>query len=250
MEFSLAVIPSIVLLIFIYKNDRKEKEPMALLMKLFVYGVIVSYPVSFAEEIVSLPIDSLTTKGSFPYAILTAFVVAALCEEVGKFIVMRYLVWKDRNFNCTFDGIAYAVFVSLGFATLENILYVAEGGISTALVRMFVSVPGHMCFGVFMGYFFSKAKVADFSGDKSGYGKNIKRTLIVPIFLHGFYDCMLMLEGEIAGELTQAFAILIWYMFIIVLFIATFILVKIASREDIYFAPAVGKDWISKFGTK
>lgn len=243
MNFYLSIIPPIILLIYIYKLDRKEKEPFSLLRKLFLYGVIATLPICAAETVVTFVTESITAEGTVMYAILRAFVVAALCEEIGKYLVVKIFVWNSRQFNCTFDGIVYSTFVSLGFATLENILYVTNGGISTAIGRMFTAIPGHMSFGVVMGYYLSKAKVAKSDDDIAGYKKNIKKTLLMPILLHGIYDSLLMIEEEIANEIAGVLSVLTWYAFIIVLFVAIFIIVNKASKDDHYFGAAV---WLDK----
>lgn len=235
MEFGLSIIPSIILLVYIYKLDKKEKEPVDFLIRLFVFGVMVTFPVSVIESFVKTLLLVKINPSQVASAVLEAFLVAACCEEIGKFLIMKSCVWEDRNFNCTFDGIVYAVFVSLGMATLENIMYVADGGIRTAIFRMFTSVPGHMSFAVFMGYFFSKMKLAAIRDDYKGYIFNRNMALIVPIFLHGIYDCILMVARTIPFYGRYGQMINLWYEFVAILFLVTFIWVKRASRKDTYF---------------
>jgi len=242
MTFALAILPSIVLLVYIYKKDKKDKEPGQLLVQLFVFGMISTAAASLAETVLDLIVGFLTTKGSVPYAILEAFIVAGLCEETVKYVALSKTTWYNRNFNCAFDGIIYATYVSLGFATLENIMYVSDGGLSTAIARMFSSVPGHTCFGVFMGFFYSKAKIAESKGNYLQSTRLKKSALIVPLILHGIYDALLMVEDGVVGDVTYVLSNLLWYGYVAVLFIVAFTLVNIASRNDYYFAPSLNLD--------
>ena len=232
---TLAIFPSIVLLYYIYKNDKREKEPMNLLIGLFISGVIIIIPAMIMESIIEPIVEFFFTEGSVFYAIFDGFIVAAFSEEVLKYLALKHKTWKSAEFNCSFDGIVYAVFVSLGFATFENIMYVMNGDLSTAIVRMFTAVPSHACDAVYMGYFYSKAKHANILGNIDLEKKYIKMSLIVPILMHGLYDCLISFEEDIAGNDIVTIGILLWLVFIVVLFFTTFELVKKASRQDTYF---------------
>jgi RsiW-degrading membrane proteinase PrsW (M82 family) len=113
--------------------------------------------------------------------------VAGTTEEVFKFLALYLLVWKSPSFNEQFDGIVYAVFVSLGFAAVENVMYVMDGGFETAAVRAITAVPAHAVFGVTMGYYFGIAR--RYSELRRGY---MQRALLVPVVIHGIYDFILM----------------------------------------------------------
>jgi RsiW-degrading membrane proteinase PrsW (M82 family) len=129
---------------------------------------------------------SLDKVGEAAYS---AFLVAGTTEEVFKFLALLLLIWRSRHFNEQFDGIVYAVFVSLGFAAVENILYVVSHGYSTAAVRALTAVPAHAIFGITMGYYMGIAH--RYKELRSSY---LVRSLFVPILLHGIYDFILMLE--------------------------------------------------------
>ncbi len=92
------------------------------------------------------------------YTILLAFLVVAVVEEGTKFVFLKLRTWRDPNFNFRFDGIVYAVFVSLGFAAFENINYVLGYGLTVALPRAVLAIPAHMGFAVFMGLFYGRGK--------------------------------------------------------------------------------------------
>ena len=230
----LAIIPSIILLIFIYKKDKKEKEPFKILLLCLFMGILTAIPAVIIETIEDEIVSSFFSEGSFYYAILDGFIVAALTEEFCKYLFLKWATYKSKYFDCMFDGIVYSVFVSLGFATLENLLYVFEGGIGIAIVRMLTAVPGHMCFAVYMGYYYSKAKLADVKGDRIELKKNKKKALLVPMLIHGVYDCLIMFEEDAVGDDFVSMAVMLWLVCVIALFISTFIFVSKASKNDEY----------------
>ena len=148
----LSILPVIILLITIYRQDKYEKEPFWLLMLAFIGGIV------------SIFLDLLLIQGVInpiwysDSVFYSAFWEAGFPEELCKFIVLFLLIWWNKNFNEHMDGIVYATFVGLGFACLENILYVLDGGVGVGIIRALISVPGHFLFGVMMGYFLSLAK--------------------------------------------------------------------------------------------
>ena len=196
---ALSVAPVILLLVFIYRQDKYEKEPIGLLIRAFIGGMI------------AIPLDLLLVeliKGVF-YAesvFYTAFIQAGFCEELSKFIILFLAIWWNKNFNEYMDGIVYAAFVGLGFACVENILYVFEGGIGTGIVRALLSVPGHFLFAVIMGYFFSLAKF----NEKGRFGY-LMISLFAAALAHGLFDWLLMISDYISTYLALAiFALFIW----------------------------------------
>ena len=231
---ALALIPTIVLLVYIYKKDKKEKEPVKLLLKCFFWGALTIIPASALEILEEVLFEDSMTVGSLFYALFDGFLVAALSEELFKYLALKHNIKKSPEFNCTFDGIVYSVFVSLGFATFENIMYVWDSGISTALMRMVTAVPGHMCDAVYMGYFYSKARYAILKGNKKESKQNRRLALLIPILAHGLYDALLSMEEEVAGEALTDLAFLLWVVFVIFLFIFTFKFINKASKEDEY----------------
>ncbi len=182
-----AVAPSAALLYYFYTRDKYEKEPRRLLLKAFLLGGSLVIPVLFVEmalNIFDMADLSLLTAG------YTAFIVAGLVEESAKFLLFRLYIWKDREFNEMYDGIVYAVFISLGFATVENLAYVLSTGFGTALVRSLTAVPAHALFAVAMGYYLGIAKFA-----KPQYRqKYIWLGFVTPVILHGIYDFILFSE--------------------------------------------------------
>lgn len=178
---ALSVLPVILLLIYIYRKDKYEKEPIGLLILSFLGGMI-AIPLDLA--LVTLIESMIYSSSTF----FSAFFEAGLCEELCKFVILFLIIWWNKNFNEYMDGIVYAVFVGLGFACVENVLYVFEGGIATGIVRALLSVPAHFLFAVVMGYFFSMAKFSE--KNKFGY---LMLALFGAALVHGLFDWLLML---------------------------------------------------------
>ena len=220
--FSLALLPAVILLRYVYRMDTIEKEPTALLLRLFLFGCLSALPASilegFGERYVAL-FDTV-----FSARLFEAFVVVAVSEEGCKYFFLRRM-WNHPAFDYRFDAIVYAVAVSLGFAALENILYVFRYGISTGILRAVTSVPGHCFFGVFMGYWFGRAKYAACYGLP---GSRTQRLLAfaVPALLHGFYDfCCFM------GDTWYYLAL--FYVFLCIFFTVSIRYIKKASACDV-----------------
>ncbi|MEK6780946.1 MAG: PrsW family glutamic-type intramembrane protease [Bacteroidota bacterium] len=177
---AIASAPGVAIALYIYLKDKHEREPIGLLIKAFVYGMLST----LLTLIISIPISSFVPldEKSIGEQAIHAFILVALIEEFSKFIFVRGVLYRNKNFNEPFDGIVYSVMVGMGFATLENILYVSDGGVSTAILRMFTAVPAHASFAVLMGYFLGKAKFEHKRGYYSIYA------LGVATLFHGAYD--------------------------------------------------------------
>lgn len=183
-----AIAPVFIIIIYIYVKDKYEKEPKRLLLLSFISGAIVSVLITtllYTGFDVFLP---LKNHYSLQEQFIKAFFVVALSEEFSKYIIVRYVSQPQKAFNEPFDGIIYAVMVSMGFAATENILYVLQGGYQVALLRAFTAVPAHATFAILMGYFMGKAKfsnnkvILNFTG------------LFLAIMVHGMYDFFLFID--------------------------------------------------------
>lgn len=229
---ALALIPVIGLLCFIYFNDKKEKEPFGLLIGLFFAGMGTVITAIIGELIGGAIVGAIFSSESVIGQVLVACLIVAPAEELGKFLVLRLITWKNKNFNYNYDAIVYAVFVSLGFAALENIEYVFMSGWSAAIMRMFTAVPGHACFAVFMGFFYSKAKYAAITKNKKAFRWNLTLSMVVPIVLHGIFDAILFAARATGEDIVIGLAGLLWLGFVIAMMVCTFILVLYASKND------------------
>lgn len=232
MLYALALIPVAGLLVFIYFNDKKEKEPFGLLVGLFFAGMGTIVTAIIAELIGGAILGTVFPSDTIIGGILDAMLIVAPAEELGKFLVLWIITWKNKNFNYNYDAIVYAVFVSLGFAALENITYVFGSGIGTALLRMFTAVPGHACFAVFMGFFYSKAKYASLTKKKGACAGFIVLSMLLPIIIHGIYDAILMGGGSSDIPVLSGLSLVIWIGFVIALFVVSCILIVKTSRND------------------
>jgi len=224
--FLAAVIPAVYLMRYIYKCDTVEKESPALLLKLVVMGVCSALAAIVFEYIGMSILPHLVDENSDAYKIILAFLVVAVVEEGTKFFFLKRSTWRDPGFNYRFDGIVYAVFVSLGFAAFENIRYVLGYGLSTAVTRAFLAVPGHMGFAVFMGVFYGRAKLCENRGDRAGMKRNLFFGYLIAVLLHGFYDSCAMIGNVLASVLFAVFVVL---MYIIVL--------RVIKRESLTDRP-------------
>jgi len=196
----LALAPVAIILIYIYIRDKYEKEPWGLLLKTFMAGAFITLPIIILEGGLSTAAGGMIGLWAAAY---DAFVVAAFSEELFKFLVIYFLIRKSPHFNERFDGIVYAVFVSLGFAAVENVLYVLDGGLNVGLMRAITAVPAHAFFGVVMGFYFGKHLFIN----KSKY---LFLALVWPILLHGVYDFILMSEKYYLLVLFIPFLIFLW----------------------------------------
>jgi RsiW-degrading membrane proteinase PrsW (M82 family) len=182
---ALALAPGVAIVLYIYLKDKHEREPLGLLLMSFFYGVLSI----FVTLLVSWPLEILTiNKEDAGELFADAFFKVALVEEFSKFIFIRFILFRNKNFNEPFDGIVYAVMVGMGFATLENIVYVYQYGMATGIMRMFSAVPAHACFAILMGYYLGRAK---FSKEKNLYFTLL--ALISATVFHGLYDYFLFI---------------------------------------------------------
>jgi protease PrsW len=184
---AISLAPVLVILIYIYKRDKYEKEPIGLLLLSLLLGGIIVIPILYVEIGLSNIWDNyFYNNPHLTYAAYSSFVVAAFTEELFKLIAFFIIIWRNKNFNEYFDGIIYAVYISLGFAAIENVMYVLQNGWGTGLLRAFTAVPAHALFGISMGFFLAKAKFSPYSKLT-----NIILALLVPILLHGTYNFIL-----------------------------------------------------------
>lgn len=221
-----AVIPAVVLLVKVYKVDHLDKESPRLLWNLVVRGVIATVFAMLTEWIGEFVLSSFVQEQTVLYNFLLYFIVVAVSEEGFKYLLMKQRTWKDPEFNFQFDGVVYAVFVSLGFALWENISYVLMYGFGTALVRAVTAVPGHACFGVFMGAWYGLAKKYESYGMPSQSKTCRVVALLSSIVLHGCYDFTASIENQNYAWIFVAF--------VVVMFLVAFRLVKKLSQNDRY----------------
>ena len=218
-----AVIPALILLYEVYKIDRLEKESGRLLRGLVLKGIVATALAVITEKIGIAILGTLFPTDSFIYYVFLMYAVVGLSEEGFKYLLLRLTTWNSPEFNCRFDGVVYAVFVALGFALWENISYVFSYGLGTALVRAVTAVPGHACFGVFMGVWYGLAKKQQLWGreDLSVVSRTV--AVVLPVLIHGTYDLLATMGNT-----------WIFIIFIAVMFAISFATIKKQSRQDHY----------------
>lgn len=194
--FISAVLPVILLLIFVYRKDKYHPEPMGKLLLTFFVGCLSVIPASLLE----LLLGAFTPSSPLTGAVYTGYVVAGFSEELCKLALLMWVIWRSPHFDEYFDGIVYAAFLSLGFACVENVMYVFSNtdAMLVALTRGLLAVPAHFLFAVIMGYHLSLAKF-----DIPNRRTHLLHALLYPVLLHGTYDALLMVSsalGEGSGE--------------------------------------------------
>ncbi|KQL53686.1 protease [Heyndrickxia shackletonii] len=178
---SAGIAPGLALLSYFYLKDQYEQEPILLVFKSFMYGAILTFPIMFIQHV-------LITENVLQGKIGSAFISTSLLEEFFKWFILYFAVYMHGDFNEPYDGIVYGVSVSLGFATVENILSLLGNGIEVAIGRALLPVSSHALFGVVMGYYLGKGK---FSSDKK-YIKWLFLSFFISFLLHGIYDFILI----------------------------------------------------------
>lgn len=178
---ALAIAPGLAICIYVFYRDVHDREPALNLVMSFFWGMATIVPAILVEWTARALADR-----SIAGVIISAFLLVGLVEELSKFLALRYYSFTRRSFDEPLDGIIYSVMVSMGFATLENVMYSYIYGMSTALMRMFTAVPAHATFAVIMGYYVGKAKF-DFVQRK----KLFLKAIVGATLAHGFYDAFL-----------------------------------------------------------
>ena len=209
----ISILPVIILGHYIYKKDR-NKEPRKLLIKLFLSGILSIFFTVVLTLILSIFFPIFLTEPTeldLINLIFYVFIGIAFIEEFSKWIMTYLIGYNHEHFDEIYDMIIYAAFVSLGFASLENILYVLSNGFITGILRAILSVPGHACDGIIMGYYLGLAKQKEINNNKKLRNKNIALSLLIPILFHGIFDYCLF-----TGKLIF---ILLFFIFVIFMYI-------------------------------
>ncbi len=219
-----AILPAILLLIYVYSMDKIEPEPLPLVFTLLMLGVLAAVISVFLEEIGDGIIRHLASDYTPLIITVLTYLMVGAVEEGSKYLMLFLKTWKNPHFNYRFDGIVYAVSVSLGFAIFENISYVFRYGLAVAGSRAVLAVPAHMAFSVVMGIMYSKCK----------FYRNRGRTQtgrlygwigwFIPIGLHGLYDTLATLRGTTSTVL--------YIIFVIAMYVVMFFLIRWESKND------------------
>ncbi len=219
-----ALLPAGFLLRWVYRHDTIEKEPAKLLWALLAMGCLAALCSGVLEALGEFLLDIFIDPQSPVYAIVLAFLVVAVVEEGTKLFFLRLCSWKHPAFNYRFDGVVYAVFVSLGFAALENVQYVVNYGLSVALPRALLAIPGHASFAIFMGVHYGRARLYANLGDPAAARRCLRSGYFAAVFLHGFYDACAMIG--------TTWSSLMFIVFVVLMFSHAFRTLRRESAED------------------
>jgi RsiW-degrading membrane proteinase PrsW (M82 family) len=190
--FILAAAPALLLLRYYYRQDRVRPEPKGLVLRVFVFGLLSAFAAVPLELLVGV-FQDLFKISPVVHAVFKAFIVAALVEEFLKLTVVRWFAYRSPHFDEVMDGVVYTVVASLGFACMENILYVMGGTLLTALLRAFTAVPLHATASGLMGYYVGKAK---FASNPDSERRLQNRGLLIAVLIHGTYNFLLFMGPQ------------------------------------------------------
>lgn len=221
--FWISVLPVILIGLYIYNKDR-NKESKKMLAKLFIGGVASALLVLISSVVLEkiFPVFFGDNSGMNSLVlIIHVFVFVAFVEEFCKWIFAYGISYNNKDFDEFYDAIIYCIFVALGFACFENILYVFQNGFFNGIVRAILAVPGHACDGMFMGYYLGLSKISELNNNNTYKKKNLILSLIVPTITHGIYDyCLFNGSGLF---------IIIFFAFVIWMYIYTYKKIKVVS---------------------
>ena len=223
-----AVLPAVFLMMKVYRSDRLEPESRGLLWSLTKAGILSALLALVSERVLVGLLSSLV-KNQTVYQVLLYFGVVGISEEGAKYLMLKRRTWNSPEFNCQYDGVVYAVFVSLGFALWENIGYVLMYGMGAALMRAITAVPGHASFGVFMGACYAAARRAENFGDHGASVIWRVVAVLLPALIHGCYDYIAVLGSEQGSAM--------FWVFVLGVFAAATSMIRKMSRRDAFIAP-------------
>ena len=186
-----SILPVIIILSLIYNVEEVKKQPFWMIAILFIGGILSWVLVRYisnllGNDIYKSQVEVYSYVGDLGF-FLVSFGIIAVIEEICKFLIISICSIRNKNFTNPYDGIMYATCISLGFAFVENIMYIMNYGMSVAISRAIFSIPVHASFGIMMGYYFGLGKMCekDMVNDKL---KMYYLSFFIPFLFHGLYD--------------------------------------------------------------
>lgn len=196
---SAAIAPGLALFSYFYLRNQMATEPRRTLLHTFIYGAILTFPILFVQYV-------LTEEGVFQSVLIQNVLFSSIVEEFFKWFILVIVIYHHIEFDDPYDGILYGVGISLGFATVENVIYLLTYGLETAFMRALLPVSSHAIFGVVMGYYLGQCK---FSKNQTKKGC-LFIALLIPVILHIMYNTILTL-GSYWGYLMIPFMLFLWW---------------------------------------
>ena len=217
-----SIIPVLIILAVIYNMSEVKKQPLWLLAILFLGGILSWVMVRYISRFLGNDIyksqieinEALGNKGFF----LVSFGIIAIIEEMSKYIVITIMCFKNKYFKNPYDAIMYAVCISLGFAFVENIMYINNYGMGVAISRAIFSIPAHASFGIIMGYYLGVSKLCRDKGEANASALTRYSAFFIPLIFHGFYDFLLNFNTESIYIIFLIYVIIMYAFVILLLF--------------------------------
>lgn len=197
---SAAIAPGLALLSYFYLRNEMSTEPRKTLLQAFIYGALITFPIMFIQYV-------MQEEQTITNEILSTVVVTSALEEFFKWLIIFVVILRHVEFDDPYDGILYGAAVSLGFATVENVLYLLAFGIDSALIRAILPVSSHALFGVVMGYYYGKGKFLKSTQAKEYFAL----ALIGPLVLHICYNSIFLLESNFVYAMVPFMLFLWWF---------------------------------------
>lgn len=226
----LALAPAVFLMVYVYRLDPIDKEPASLLWSLILSGVFAGLISGVLEQVgmQAMGLFSGLDPASAQFTVASDFLVVGVVEEGTKYWLMARKTWHSPAFDCRFDGVVYAVFTSLGFAGMENIMYGLTYGSGVFLTRALMAIPAHMGFAVLFGILYGEARY------QAAQGHTVRSALCVAVgyalsvFLHGLYDSAAMVSSNASDSL--------FFLVVVVIYVVNFVVARQAAEHDVRFA--------------
>jgi protease PrsW len=220
----IAVTPPALIVRYLYSKLESQNQQKKLIYALYFWGIVMTIPILSLEFLLS------TFEASFNFSLLlsqflSAFIIVGFCEELSKGVIVFVFAYKRIEFDQFIDGVIFAITVSMGLATFENLLYLLRGGLGIALLRTITAVPMHAISAGILGYYISKAK---FSESKKTTRKLLFKAIFYASIIHGLYDFILSSSPEL-----YLYASIGAYLLLVVVSIILFNKIKSANDKDI-----------------
>ncbi len=256
-------VPAALWLWFFYSRDRYEREPRALIGKLFLWGLLAGPWAAGMNELLGSTVisaaDSFGEAGALSTAVLlllTSMLLLGLNEETMKYLVTNNSIRSDPNFNEPLDGMVYLTTAALGFAAGENFIYIigsyfgvlesatragAPGGTTAAIVGAFVitapmrallTTIGHVAWSGIVGYFLARRVLGGRPASVVTVG------VLLAAVLHAAYDFPLILQrrlSDASGFVATVFSV--YFLAAVVVWLVSVGLYVVLFRRSLRASP-------------
>ena len=197
---TVAIAPALALLSYFYLRKQVAPGPSRSLFYAFIYGIALTFPILFMQHV--FEVEEVFTNDWIRDVIFTSAI-----EEFFKWFILFIAIYRHAEFHDPYDGILYGTSISLGFATMENILYLLTFGVETAIIRAILPVASHALFGVVMGYYFGRARFTKSIKEKRIFAL---LALSIPFLLHSFYNSIFLIK-DFWSYIIGPFMLFLWW---------------------------------------